>query len=270
MFVFSWVPSPLEGKSNEGVCSSYKLDLVCIKIACFVQSGHGSCMYKTFAFSVRVLCKWTCFVQSTDILCTKFWTQKEEIGRLILIPKPLYKLDHELLCISVPSWWWHKGLLIAKLGYMHWRWKVYIWFIPPNSLHALVVSLAKLSIWNVNFLFSEVGKQAKLCRLLGCLVLPIKFVISWQSKPRFKNTSKSSDPFAGVDIISPSPPASSYALCMRCMCRYSVCVESTLSWRALKIRLELTGKTDFYYVLSWNLFKQCQCFVFKPIEAVKF
>ena len=49
----------------------------------------------------------------------------------------------------------------------------------------------------------------------------IEFVISWQSKPRFKNTSKAFDPFAGVDIISPSPPVeyqrpSSYNLCVVC------------------------------------------------------
>ena len=68
MFESSWVPSPSDHKSNKRVCSLYKLVVVCTKLACFVQNGHGS--YKTFPFSVqsgRGSCKLlTSFVESFE------------------------------------------------------------------------------------------------------------------------------------------------------------------------------------------------------------
>ena len=75
-----------------------RTNVVCTKLACFVQNGHGS--YKTFPFSVQSG-RW--FVQLVDILCRKFWAQKVEFGKLILIPKLPHILDHELLRMSVPN-----------------------------------------------------------------------------------------------------------------------------------------------------------------------
>ena len=83
----------------------------------------------------------------------------------------------------------------------------------------------------------QAGRQAKLCRLFGCPVFPIKFVISFQSKPRSKNTSKSIRSqvltlFHQVHQLN----IKDYHPCTLCVVhRYSVCVESTFSSRALKV-----------------------------------
>ena len=54
-------------------------------------------------------------------------------------------------------------------------------------------------------------------------------MISCQSRSRSKNTSKSFDPFAGVDIISPNPPVEYQRLSSVHPCVVCTGIQSALS-----------------------------------------